>query len=61
MDDNDFARIAKAIDDSRGSTLTAMKDMLEDANRPIKEQLGNLEKATDYIAVECDANNKSIE
>ena len=61
MDENDFERIAKTIDDSRGSTLTAMKDMLEEANRPIKEQLGNLERATDHISVECDANKKSIE
>jgi hypothetical protein len=61
MDESDFERIAKAIDDSRGSTLTAMKDMLEEANRPIKEQLGNLERATDHISVECDANKKSIE
>ena len=61
MDENDFARIAKTIDESRGSTLTAMKDRLDEANRPIKEQLGNLEKATDSIAVECGANKKSIE
>ena len=60
MDENDFARIEKTIDELRGSTLTAMKDMLDEANRPIKEQLGNLEKATDSIAVECGANKKSI-